>query len=65
MVKSNTSDDELKLVKYVVKEGDSLWSICVENDLDYASVKNMLIGFNCITDENNIFLGQTIYIPKN
>jgi nucleoid-associated protein YgaU len=52
------------LVEYTIKDGDTLASICVRECGDYGmlpAVKDL----NQIRDEDVIYVGQVILIPKN
>ncbi|MCR4593440.1 MAG: metal-dependent protease of the PAD1/JAB1 superfamily, partial [Clostridiales bacterium] len=40
--------DEIKLIKYEVKAGESLSSICRDNNIDYNANKNVILGVNGI-----------------
>lgn len=44
---------------YIVQEGDNLWSIAAEFEVDIL----LLMSVNGITDANQIFIGQELTIP--
>ena len=48
---------------YKVEAGDSLYAICAENNLDYASTYRIILAINGIQDPNQIYVGQTILLP--
>ena len=58
--KENIEDDYDSLILYIVVEGDSLWKIAKK----FNSTVEDLVRLNGIEDENNLTIGQKIYIPK-
>lgn len=50
---------------YEVKVGDTLLSICNENNIDYESNYRIILAINGIEDENHIYAGQVILLPVN
>jgi LysM repeat protein len=58
------SEDVVSLKRYTVKAGDTLFSICEDNNLDYAENAQFIQNANGIENPNIIFAGQVIYLPK-
>lgn len=50
-------------IEYIVKEGDNLYKICKDLNLNYYQVKDEILSINNICDPDKIFLGDTILIP--
>jgi LysM repeat protein len=48
---------------YTVAAGDSLYKICVKNNLDYGANFRIILAINGIEDANKIYVGQTILLP--
>lgn len=56
-------DSRVYFTAYKVEAGDSLYAICAENNLDYASTYRIILAINGIQDPNQIYVGQTILLP--
>lgn len=57
----NTEEDDYdSLILYIVKDGDTLWKIAKK----FNNTVENLSRLNGIEDENSIYIGQKIYIPK-
>ena len=56
-------DGRVYFTAYKVEAGDSLYAICVKNNLDYASTYKIILAINGIQDPNQIYVGQTILLP--
>ena len=54
------AEDYDSLIMYIVQTGDTLWKIAKR----FRSTIEDIVVFNGIEDENKIFVGQKIYIPK-
>ena len=54
---------EITFFAYKVAEGDSLYKICKEHELDYNANIRIIIAINGISDPNRIYVGQTILLP--
>ena len=50
---------------YCVQSGDSLLSICAQNNISYDSWKRIIISINGIEDVNKIYVGQVILLPTH
>ena len=54
------------VVKVVVKQGDTIFSICAAQKLNYYSVKEAIKNLNNMTSDDQlsrIYAGQTLYLP--
>ena len=58
--KNDSEEDYDSLIMYVVKPGDTLWKIAKRFNSTIDEIKRM----NGIEDENQINVGQKIFIPK-
>ncbi len=58
-----TTNPKVIFVKYRVKSGDSLYSICKKNNLDFNSNLNIIKSINGISDANSIITGQILLLP--
>lgn len=56
-------EDAVVFKPYKVKKGDTLSSICKENDIEYASNLKIILSINGIIDADMIVVGQTILLP--
>ena len=56
--------DSDNVVEYIVKTGDTLASICIKQCGSYAYISTVK-EMNNIVDENIIYVGQVLTIPKN
>lgn len=63
MKKQSGQDGEY--VSYTVKSGDSLAGICADLGIDYGANKSKIMELNNISDENVIFVGQTLKFPSS
>ena len=63
-LKNTDQSEGVQFIRHVVVAGDSLASICKKYGVNYYEVKRELLNFNNISDENEIYVGQVIYIPK-
>lgn len=61
--KSPSIDGRVYFTAYKVEAGDSLYAICAENNLDYASTYRIILAINGIQNPNQIYVGQTILLP--
>ncbi|MBQ2733567.1 MAG: YfhO family protein [Clostridia bacterium] len=59
-----TEDDTLKWIVYTVKEGDTLYSICVDNGIDITSAFNTIVSVNGLDDPSVLYIGQELILPK-
>ena len=49
--------------EYKVQEGDTLESICINNDIDLQSYRRIICSVNNLENENKIYSGQEILLP--
>lgn len=58
------SPKEVKYISYIVKSGDTLWSIGekYQQGIDIRKMVEMLAEANGV-EENNIYIGEVIQIP--
>ena len=59
-VEENRNFEDYSLIIYIVKPGDTLWSIAK----NLKSTLEDIIKANAIEDENNIKVGEKLYIPR-
>lgn len=59
----NKSADEVKLQKYTVKSGDSLYKICKSKMIDYNSNLSFIQSINGLDDPSKIYIGQILILP--
>ena len=59
-VTEDTNQDKYSMVIYFVKPGDTLWKIAKQ----FKSKVEDIARINEIEDENKIYVGQQLYIPK-
>lgn len=59
-VSENTKDQDYSVVVYIVKKGDTLWKIAKR----FKTTVDFIVRTNGIEDENKIYIGQKLYIPK-
>ncbi|GAA0078122.1 hypothetical protein UT300005_25000 [Clostridium sp. CTA-5] len=57
------TNDILKLKVYTIKEGDTLNEICKKNNIEYSKNKSAILKINDIENEDEIYFGQTLYLP--
>lgn len=57
------TNDIVKLKVYTIKEGDILKEICKKNNIEYAKNKSAILKINDIENEDEIYFGQTLYLP--
>lgn len=50
---------------YCVQSGDSLVSICAQNNISYDAWERIIISINGIEDINKIYVGQVILLPRD
>ena len=55
--------EEVRFAAYTVVSGDSLYNICVANNLNYNANIKIIMAINGITNANQIYVGQTILLP--
>ena len=48
---------------YTVVEGDTIWSICQKNDIDYGKNLNVILAINGLKDYTHIYVGQKLLLP--
>ena len=63
-LKNTNPSDGVQFVRHTIAEGETLASICQKYGLNYYEIKNELLNLNKISDENKIYVGQVIYLPK-
>lgn len=56
-------ENGVQFINHTVKEGESLYSICQSNKIDYATSIDTILALNGIKDVNKIFVGQNIILP--
>lgn len=56
--------DEVGYIEYTVGKGDTLYSICVANGLDYKANIKEILEINGISDANLIYTGQKLQLPS-
>ena len=49
-------------VKYVVRDGETLYGICMERYHSMAQI-SQICAWNGLADENHISVGQELYLP--
>ncbi len=59
----NTSAENVSFVAYTVVAGDSLYSICTKNSINYNSAASIILALNGIANADKIHTGQTILLP--
>ena len=60
---SGQDDKEIKFVSYIVKQGDTLSSICAMHELDYLANMRIVIAMKGIENPNMIYVGQSLLLP--
>lgn len=66
--KSNSnpdSNDTVVFILYKVERGDSLYSICKKQGIDYSANHKTILALNGISNADHIYAGQSIILPKN
>lgn len=66
LIENNNSNNEKVIVNwqvYVVKSGDTLFSVCSEYNVNYFSWQQVILNTNGINDENEIYVGQALLLP--
>lgn len=61
----SNSDGIITMKAYIIQNGDTLNSICANNNIDYTKNKSKILKMNGITNEDMIYSGQTLYLPLN
>lgn len=56
--------NEVEFVSYLVKEGDSISSICANHKLDYVSNIQLIMAINGIENPDIIYVGQNLLLPS-
>ncbi len=56
-------ENSVQFVTHTVKSGESLYSICQSNKIDYSKNIKTILALNGIENENKIFVGQQIILP--
>lgn len=57
------ANDIVKLKVYTIQDGDTLNTICTNNNIDYFKDKSEILKINGITNEDKIYCGQKLYLP--
>ena len=60
---SGQDDKEIKFISYIVKQGDTLSSICAMHELDYLANMRIVMAMNGIENPNMIYVGQSLLLP--
>lgn len=60
---SGQDDKEVRFISYIVKQGDSLSSICAAHELDYLANMRIVMAMNGIENPNMIYVGQSLLLP--
>ncbi|OQB15782.1 MAG: hypothetical protein BWY15_00495 [Firmicutes bacterium ADurb.Bin193] len=58
-----SNNDTVTFKAYTVKVGDTLTEIYGKLCIDYETKKSSILKINHISDENKIFVGDTLYLP--
>lgn len=56
--------NDVDFIKYEVKSGDSLYSICEEHNLDVSSNLGIIKAINGLENEDSLFVGQVLLLPS-
>jgi len=56
-------DGGISLERYVVKEGDTLLSICEAHGIDFAVDGVAVQNMNGLKDADRIYVGQVLFLP--
>ena len=59
-VEENREIDNYSIIIYFVKPGDTLWKIAKK----FRSTVENIVKINEIEDENKIYVGQQLFIPR-
>ena len=59
----NNKIDSVNWKVYIVKSGDTLFTICSKYNIDYYAWQKIILSTNGINDANKIYVGQALLIP--
>lgn len=59
-----TDTDNEEMISHTVKPGDTLYSICAAYQIDFVNNKKEILELNGIENENVIYVGQVLRLPK-
>lgn len=60
---SADTDNVVKMKKYIIQNGDTLNTICENNNINYLKYKAKILKINGIENENKIIAGEILYWP--
>lgn len=60
---SEDKGQTVSFMTYTVQAGDTIFSICTHNGIDYASNIKIILAINGIEDANKIYEGQKLLLP--
>jgi len=60
---NNNKIDSVNWEVYIVKSGDTLFSVCSEYNIDYYAWQKIILNTNGINDANKIYVGQALLLP--
>ncbi len=55
----------VSFIRYTVEEGDTLYSICKKNEIDYRNNYSLIVSMNGLKNPNSIYAGQNLMLPMN
>jgi LysM repeat protein len=55
---------EDQYIVYIVQNGDTLFKICQEHNIDFYANRAIIMRMNCMDDANVIEVGQKLLLPK-
>ena len=61
---ADLADQDGSFILYTVEPGDSLFSICEDQGIDYGTYLSLILGLNGIEDGNYIEAGQKLILPQ-
>ncbi|MEE0265824.1 MAG: LysM peptidoglycan-binding domain-containing protein [Acutalibacteraceae bacterium] len=62
-LEKNDLENLVAFTVYTIQPGDSLLSICVDNEIDYRANCDIILAINGIENANEILAGQNILLP--